>query len=162
MNLKEYEWVKENRNVLLNFCCKVSREDFTREIGYGWQSVQYTLVHIADCYIGWLGSFVLLQTKTPITPKENVSHMNIDDIKKRFKIADSYVHDVLHDFGNKMDKGIHRPIPWRNGSDPITLTPEKLLMHTITHEYHHKGQIMAMIKQMGYEPPNTDVLSTKN
>ncbi|MEH7885204.1 DinB family protein [Bacillus sp. JJ1609] len=26
-------------------------------------------------------------------------------------------------------------------------------MHTITHEYRHKGQIAAMLRQMGYEPP---------
>nr|WP_242021046.1 DinB family protein [Cytobacillus oceanisediminis] len=35
-------------------------------------------------------------------------------------------------------------------------------MHTVTHEYHHKGQIMAMSRQLGYEPPNTDVLGTRD
>lgn len=42
------------------------------------------------------------------------------------------------------------------------MTPRKLFMHTVTHEYHHKGQIMAMDRQLGYEPPNTDVLGTRD
>ncbi|WP_420491140.1 DinB family protein [Neobacillus drentensis] len=42
------------------------------------------------------------------------------------------------------------------------MTPRKLLLHTITHECHHKGQIVAMLRQMGYEPPNTDVLGTED
>ncbi|KQL53961.1 hypothetical protein AN964_10930 [Heyndrickxia shackletonii] len=32
----------------------------------------------------------------------------------------------------------------------------------ITHEFHHKGQIVAMLRQMGYEPPNTDILGTED
>jgi uncharacterized damage-inducible protein DinB len=159
---KEYEWVKENREVLLDFCSQLTKEDFSREMGFGWQNVQKTLVHIADCYIAWLGSFVLLQTNNPITPKENISHMSVEEIKRRFKLVDLYVHDVQKNYENNMNTAIQRPIPWRNGTEPITLTPGKLLTHTITHEYHHKGQIAAMTRQMGYEPPNTDVLGTKD
>jgi len=59
-----------------------------------------------------------------------------------------------------MDEPIQRKIPWRVGGEPISMTPSKLLAHTITHEFHHKGQVMAMVRQMGYEPPNTDVLGT--
>ncbi|MEH6996494.1 DinB family protein, partial [Neobacillus drentensis] len=44
----------------------------------------------------------------------------------------------------------------------LSITPRKLLLHTITHECHHKGQIVAMLRQMGYEPPNTDVLGTED
>lgn len=38
------------------------------------------------------------------------------------------------------------------------MTPRQLLFHTVTHEFHHKGQVMAMMRQLGMEPPNTDVL----
>lgn len=32
----------------------------------------------------------------------------------------------------------------------------------MTHEFHHKGQIVAMIREMGYIPPNTDILGTED
>ncbi|HEO8418505.1 TPA: hypothetical protein VBX77_000466 [Yersinia enterocolitica] len=31
-------------------------------------------------------------------------------------------------------------------------------MHSITHEFHHKGQIVAMLRSLGYIPKNTDIL----
>lgn len=61
-----------------------------------------------------------------------------------------------------MDEAIERAIPWREGGETISITPGKLLMHTITHEFHHKGQIVVMARKMGYEPPNTDVLGTED
>ncbi|WP_144512135.1 DinB family protein [Bacillus sp. FJAT-22090] len=160
MYQNEYEWVRKTRVILLDFCRELDPNEFTQENGFGWQSVRDTLVHIADCYNAWLGSFVLLKTKNPLTSKENLKELGWDEIKVRFEQVDSYVNEVFEVFANQMDEPIQRQIPWREGGEPISMTPSKLLMHTITHEFHHKGQIMAMARQMGYEPPNTDVLGT--
>jgi uncharacterized damage-inducible protein DinB len=43
----EYEWVRQTRGVLLDFCRDLQPNDFTRPMGFGWQSVRDTLVHIA-------------------------------------------------------------------------------------------------------------------
>jgi uncharacterized damage-inducible protein DinB len=43
-------------------------------------TVRDSLIHIADCYIAWLGSFVLLKTMKPITPKEDLQKFNLDEI----------------------------------------------------------------------------------
>ncbi|PFP27641.1 hypothetical protein COJ96_15565 [Bacillus sp. AFS073361] len=64
--------------------------------------------------------------------------------------------------GQNLNVLIEREIPWREASERLSITPCKLLTHTITHEFHHKGQIVAMLRQMGYEPPNTDVLGTED
>ena len=157
---KEYEWVRQTRGVLFDFCSELDPDDFTRQNGFGFQSVRNTLVHIADCYNAWLGSFVLLKTKKPLTSKEDLLELGLDEIKVRFEQVDSYVNEVFIVLKDQMDEPIQRQIPWREGGEPISMTPSKLLMHTITHEFHHKGQVMAMARQMGYEPPNTDVLGT--
>ena len=162
LNQNEYEWVRQTRGVLLDFCSELDSDDFTRQNGFGFQSVRDTLVHIADCYNAWLGSFVLLKTKKPITSKEDLLELGVDEIKVRFEQVDSYVNEVFKVLKHQMDEPIQRQIPWREGGEPISMTPSKLLMHTITHEFHHKGQVMAMARQMGYEPPNTDVLGTKD
>lgn len=156
----EYEWVKQNRKELLKFCGEINKDDFTREFEIGWSSIRNTLIHIADCYNAWLGSFVLLKTKTPLTPKADIQHMNLEQIVQRYEQVDQYVNDVFNELGEQLDQPIERKIPWRSENEIILLTPAKLLMHTITHEYHHKGQIMAMARQLGYKPPNTDILGT--
>jgi uncharacterized damage-inducible protein DinB len=162
VNRNEYEWVKQTRIVLLDFCSELETNDFTRQMGFGWQSVRDTLVHIADCYNAWLGSFVLLKTKKPLTSKEQLLKLGLDVIKIRFEQVDSYVNEVFDVLADQMDVAIERAIPWRDGGETISITPSKLLMHAITHEFHHKGQIVAMARKMGYEPPNTDVLGTKD
>lgn len=161
VNQKEYEWIKQTRGILLDFCTHLDPNDFTRQMdGFGFQSIRQTLVHVADCYIAWLGSFVLLKTKSPITSKEKLQQMGLEEIKERFEQADLYVNEVYKELEHDLDKPIQRKIPWREQGDMISLTLGKLLIHTITHEFHHKGQIAAMIRQLGYEPPNTDVLGT--
>lgn len=120
------------------------------------------MVHIADCYFAWLGSFVLLKTKKPLTLKEDLLKFNLDEIKVRFEQVDSFVNEVFKLNENQLNEPIQRKIPWREAPEALAITPGKLLMHTITHEFHHKGQIVAMIRQMGYVPPNTDVLGTED
>ncbi|MFP5112979.1 DinB family protein [Bacillaceae bacterium C204] len=162
LNQKEYEWVRQTRLTLLDYCKELNHYDFTRQNGYGWESVRDSLIHIADCYIAWLGSFVLLKTKKPITPKDERQNLRLEDIKIRFEQVDSFVNEVFKLYGKQLSEPIQRKIPWRDETEIVTFTPGKLVMHTITHEFHHKGQIVAMIRQMGYEPPNTDVLGTND
>ncbi len=42
----------------------------------------------------------------------------------------------------------------------MTLTPMHLYTHVITHEFHHKGQILTMSRLLGYIPVDTDVIRT--
>ncbi len=158
MNPNEYTWIRQTRAILLDFCSELSPEDYTLQPESGSQSIRDTLVHIADCYHAWLGSYILLQTKKPITSKEDLAAFDWAAIIARFAQVDAYVDEVLQEYVYQMDEPIERAIPWREGGEPISITPRKLLMHTVTHEFHHKGQIMAIARQMGYEPPNTDVL----
>jgi uncharacterized damage-inducible protein DinB len=39
-----------------------------------------------------------------------------------------------------------------------TASPLKLFTHVITHEYHHKGQILSLSRHLGYTPVDTDVM----
>lgn len=161
MNKKEYQWVKQNRKELLDFCSKIDEKDLNRRIdGFGFQSMKETLVHVADCYHAWIGSFILQKTTKPITPKEHVIHVSLNDIKLRFEQVDEFVNEFFETFSEQMEIPIQKPIPWRATTEVISMTPRKLMMHTITHEYHHKGQIVSMARLMGYEPPNTDILGT--
>ena len=161
VNQTEYEWVKQTRELIFDFCRDLDPNDFSRQVdGFGFPSMRDSLLHISDCYHAWLGSYVLLKTKKPITTKEDMAEIGLDEIKARFDQVDLYVKEVFEVFLNHMDEPIQRKIPWRVDGELLSITPGKLLMHTITHEFHHKGQIVAMARHLGYEPPSTDVLGT--
>ncbi|MEH7885203.1 DinB family protein [Bacillus sp. JJ1609] len=89
----EYGWVRQIRGTLLDFCGKLDPNHFTHTNGFAWQSVRDTLVHIADCYVAWLGSFVLLKTKKTLTPREELLNLGLEDIIVRFEQVDSIVND---------------------------------------------------------------------
>ncbi|WP_244856782.1 DinB family protein [Priestia megaterium] len=162
MHQYEYTWVRKTRGTLLDFCKELEPNGLNQQNRFAWQSVRNTLVHIADCYYAWLGSFALLKTEKPLTPRKELHNFNFNKIKGRFEQVDSIVNDVYKLYGNKLNERIERKIPWREEPEIISITPNKLLMHTITHEFHHKGQIVSKLRMMGYEPPNTDILGTKD
>lgn len=39
-----------------------------------------------------------------------------------------------------------------------SIQPLKLFTHVITHEYHHKGQILSLSRHLGYIPADTDII----
>ena len=103
MEKQEYEWIKQTRQILLTQCKELNEDDFTKELGFGSQSVRDSLIHIAGCYHAWLGSFVLLQTKSPLLTKEVISNMQISDIQLYFEQADAYVDAVFEQFSDNFD-----------------------------------------------------------
>ncbi len=158
MDKYEYEWVKQTRQILLEQCKEIKENDFTKTSGFGFQSIRDSFVHIAGCYHAWLGSFVLSETSSPLLTKETIEKMQIDDIQLYFQQADIYVDAVFERFADTFDAIIEKELPWKEGSGTFRKTPRQLLVHSITHEFHHKGQIVAMLRLFGYIPKNTDIL----
>ncbi|MFP3919063.1 DinB family protein [Lysinibacillus telephonicus] len=158
MDRHEYEWVKQTRQILLDQCKELSDNDFTKELGFGFQSIRESLIHVAGCYHAWLGSFVLSQTTTPLLTREVINDMQIEDIHSYFQQADIYVETVFEQFADKFDEVIEKELSWKEDSLVVRKTPHQLLIHSITHEFHHKGQIVAMLRLLGYIPKNTDIL----
>jgi uncharacterized damage-inducible protein DinB len=37
-------------------------------------------------------------------------------------------------------------------------SPLEVFTHVMTHEYHHKGQLLSLSRQLGYTPIDTDVI----
>lgn len=158
MEKQEYEWIKQTRQILLDQCKELNGNDFTKEFGFGFQSIRDTLVHAAGCYHAWLGSFVLSKTSSPLLTKEEINGMQIEDIQRYFQQANVYVDAVFEQFTDKFDDIIEKEPSWKLGSGAVRKTPHQLLIHSITHEFHHKGQIVAMLRLLGYIPQNTDIL----
>jgi uncharacterized damage-inducible protein DinB len=48
---------------------------------------------------------------------------------------------------------VERPVDW--GGE--LRTPAFILLHVITHAFHHKGQVVAMLRIIGYPAPDTDL-----
>ncbi|MCL6627313.1 MAG: DinB family protein [Alicyclobacillus shizuokensis] len=158
MNRELYAWVQESRRVLFNSCHSLRDGEFSRPVdGFGWGSIRSTLVHVADCYRAWLGAFALGSLAHPFASDEELDSMDVGDVASRFAGVDDVVVEFLDEFDADALRPIRRTIPWRAPA-VLEVSPQQLFMHTITHEFHHKGQIVSMMRQMGHVPPDTDLL----
>ena len=55
-----------------------------------------------------------------------------------------------------LDEGRSFPDPWHEGT--YQSSPAHFLQHTIVHDSHHRGQIMALLRAGGHTPEEMDAL----
>lgn len=150
---EQYELVRESRKVLFNYCQTISAVDFLKEnssFGRGG-SIRNLLVHIANTYEFWIAKWGLNKNIVFI-PYDSKQHIN--DIIDLFNVVDSIMYEFMESFEKPEIKQISYEI---NGTKNST-SPFKLLTHVITHEFHHKGQILSLGRHWGYTPIDTDIM----
>lgn len=152
--VQQYEWVRQTREALFEYCESLQQTDYVKEVAaFGWGSVRNIQIHVADCYRHWLLGFARGQRieDSPTHAYESAAHT-----RELFRAVDGIVHDFLADHESAME----RPISGRVGQDgaPTELSPLWLISHTMTHEFHHKGQLVTLTRHLGYTPPDTDLV----
>jgi uncharacterized damage-inducible protein DinB len=150
----QYDLIKERRETLFRYCESISNEHFTHDNeGFGGRSIQYLFVHVANTYIFWLGHFPSISNLN-FAKAEN--YKSLDDVKTLFKTIDEITAIFLNRFDPVPEYPITNKISGREME--LAITPLQLFTHVITHEYHHKGQILSMSRQLGYTPIDTDLI----
>ncbi len=119
--------------------------------GFGHPSVWKQLVHILTCEEGWVHD---LQNKVfPGWLEEDCRTMAVLLANKgRIREATrTYVSGLAEEqLNTTLAK---RPADW--GGE--LRSPAFILLHVVTHAFHHKGQVVAMLRILGYPAPDTDL-----
>lgn len=148
----QYGFVQESRKVLFDYCQTISPDDFMNQnssFGRGG-SIRNLLVHIANTYEHWIANIAL---RNNVAPAEYDSHKNIQDVIDLFDYVDNFMTEFMP-LMEKPDSVIEYEL---NGEKKLA-QPFKLFTHVITHEYHHKGQILSISRHLGYIPVDTDIM----
>ncbi|MFB7817696.1 DinB family protein [Paenibacillus chitinolyticus] len=151
----QYEMIQRTRESLFRYCETFSKTDYVKEVeALGGDSIRSLQAHVADCYRVWLGSRALGKSLPKIKPE---SIDNVQEMREIFKKTDALVHEFLSEFKNKWDPTVQAS--WQ--SDNVELTELWLFTHTTTHEFHHRGQMLKMGRQLGYIPPKMNLAKLK-
>ncbi len=154
----QYGFIRRTREVLFAYLEELPRDKLHSAVpGFGRSSIIRTHIHVADCYRYWLGSFAFGQKRADFSfaTEEEIGQADVRKVCDRFGLADEAVERFLDKYASSMLESIANEVKWQ--AEPWSTTPLWLLTHTETHEFHHKGQIVAMTRLLGYEPPNTDL-----
>jgi uncharacterized damage-inducible protein DinB len=149
----QYQLTCNARSVLIAYCTSIPQDDFVRshpQVGNGG-SIRNLLVHINNSYHSWLSRFAL---KEPFQKRVYTDLATLKNCENYFHLTDSLVKRFLDQFNNQYDQPLEGEIAGRN----FRAAPLQLFTHVVTHEFHHKGQILVLGRSWGYEPVDTDVL----
>jgi len=119
--------------------------------GFGHPSVWKQLVHILTCEEGWIHD---LQNKPFAGWREEDCPTIPDLLVARQRIREStpaYLDSLSEEQLNTTLAT--RPLDW--GGE--LRSPAFIVLHVITHAFHHKGQVVAMLRILGFPAPDTDL-----
>lgn len=150
----QYELVRKMRQALFAHCDTLTPDQLVTSLeAFGGRSVRDLLAHIAQVYIFWLGHY----TGFCEIPLESfTSFQSMDDIRSLYAEADDVAKTFFECVVSPTDPTFHKPVPGRDIK--LTARPLELATHVMTHEFHHKGQILSMTRLLGCIPPDTDII----
>lgn len=147
----QYELVQSSRKMVLDFCESFREGDYTRGLTFDAKSICNLHVHTANTYQGWI---MTIARKLQVERYKDSDYQSIYSVKKLFQQIDDIVLNFIHDSSHCWLEALEAEIRNKNYS----LTHAQIFTHVITHEFHHKGQILMLARQMGYAPPDTDII----
>lgn len=148
----QYELVKQSRKILLDYCSEISLVHFlTDKSVFGRGSIRNLLVHIANTYEFWIGKQGL-KREMVFTPFESVK--TVEEAQSLFLDVDKLMTDFFEFV--ETNQLTHLELELDGKTEKTELL--KLFTHVVTHEFHHKGQILSLSRSLGYTPIDTDVI----
>ncbi len=150
---EQYELVRASRKTLFDYCRGIQPEDLLEanaSFGRGG-SIRNLLVHIANTYEFWIGRMALKKV-FEFTPYEAITNMS--DAALLFESTDRLVYEFLE----RLEKDEPPEVSYSIAGTAGSAAPFKIFSHVITHEFHHKGQILSMGRHLGYLPVDTDIM----
>lgn len=128
-------------------------DDLTRKPlpGFGHPTIWKQLVHILTCEEGWIHD---LQDKVFAgwTEEQCPTMEGLLSAKERIRDATQTYLRALSEEQLNTTLTV-RPVDW--GGE--LRSPAFIVLHVITHAFHHKGQVVAMLRILGYPAPDTDL-----
>ncbi len=133
---------------LLQHCNQLSDEELNKELsGFGYPTVRIQIHHIIGAEKYWIG---VLLGRIDVDMDEN-DYQTVDSLE----IFREQVYDIAEDYlrsATTEELSTARPmITW--GNKEKMLIPAQVIMRTLTHLYHHTGQIAAMCRHLGKPIP---------
>lgn len=138
---------------LFDVLAELTEEQFTQNVAGSYGSIRNTLVHIMSAEWGWIDRC----GGTPRGPRLNGSDFpTLAAVRAQWTAIETYARDLLEKLS---DAELDRIVEWSLGPGPAQRTRVgDLLMHSIVHAAHHRGQVSMLLRGLGVTPGNFDFL----
>jgi len=147
---QQYTLARSTRSIVFDFLTNEMGDDINTPVpAFDNKTICNLLEHSAFCYYNWLACFAM--QKPSLAAQNNTT---MDHIHRLYSQVDNTMAIFLQTFHESMGAPINGN---HNSMGQLSATPLQVFTHVLTHEFHHKGQIMSMCRILGHQPPDTDV-----
>lgn len=141
-----YAWARVGRERLLTWLESLPGDVYTLERpDFAFGSLRNVQVHVADCYRMWIAARGLGE---PVTRLDARALTDVAALRAAFADVDALVERALAAFTSPDE-----PRRVTFGDRELEVTGRWLVMHPLTHEFHHKGQLLTMGRVLGFPYP---------
>lgn len=141
-----YAWARVGRERLLAWLEALPGDVYTLERpDFAFGSLRNVQVHVADCYRVWIATRGLGETVVRLDPG---ALPDVAALRAVYADVDALVDRALDAFVNPDEP---RRVPFRDRE--LEVTGRWLFLHPLTHEFHHKGQLLTMGRVLGFPYP---------
>ena len=163
MLLMDLDYSAWANRVLLEACSPLTTEELGRDLGASHRSLIETLRHIYYTERVWMRRL----RENAMPPMHEVGDQKlfcdpppepgIAELKRDWPEVWRAGHDWLESLTETdLDATLRSRLP--DGSE-FRVSRWKIVMHAVNHSTLHRGQVVAMLRMLGKQPPNTDLFS---
>lgn len=147
----QYELVKDSRAAVFDYCRRIGDAAYVTPVE--GKSIRDLHVHVANVYLHWLVIVARQESRPYFDPSATAT---VSAGRELYTSVDGIMENFMNEFEDRWMNAMILNIPRRDGS--VTTTPLTIFTHVITHEFHHKGQILSKGRRLGHLPPDTDII----
>jgi uncharacterized damage-inducible protein DinB len=137
---------------LLESCKGLTTEEATRDLQSSHGGITSTMRHIYYADRIWLSR---LEGESRDF-RDQEPEPGLDDLQVRWPELLTRFREFV---AGMSDEALASDLHYRNlKGDPFTMPRWKVLLHVVNHATLHRGQVMAMFRQIGKQPPATDLI----
>jgi uncharacterized damage-inducible protein DinB len=132
---------------------EVSPEHLKRDAGSSFGSLFGTMVHILGSQRRWLARF------SGHAPAHIPTTEDFPDLLSWIHSWEETASEVEAFLAALTDEQLAGPLTWVDSEGATVSRPLwQPVLHLVNHTSYHRGQIVSLLRQMGYQAPSTDLI----
>ncbi len=137
----------------LEACAALNAEQFTRDLGSSFPSVRDTLLHVMQVEWLWLERW---HGRSPASFAAHGDYSDVEAIRRRWLEIERVMLDYIASLSSEDVQRVvqHKTTAGVPQSQPLW----QMLQHVVNHGTYHRGQVAAMLRQLGAKPIATDLI----
>ena len=117
---------------------------------FGFPQIRKQLMHLAGAEKFWI-------TMLKRGKYERAEHVSADDVEAMRQIFEETAQETRDYLNELPEERLNSPCELVFSDGKLVTTPALVICHVVTHGFHHKGQVVAMCRQLGHPAPDTDM-----